>query len=390
MNRIAGEIQVPSETIPALSAKSPSPLNSPYRVSVTEHVRLELEECTIETQSELETPQKKLPSEHRNISISASIPGQTAFSISISTPIHAAPLKPMVATAVVMHPTAPLTIQSKKVVISKPSPKRLTTASAKVRPTTAQYAHKLSQQNQHRQNQVANTKATLQMPKAPPSKLGQPALSRPAPLQPTSQNRLNQSTAASHTSVAKKQGAAPATTTRRVQPNLAPLAKTQAPIQRQPFASQRSVVPPIRTNPAHVTHVPHGEAVRTARVPLAERTTVAASMRAKATTAAIPLRTKQSAASAPAQAKQVTIARRPLTVAVTPEFMKRRTARLKQEPRLTTEQLRTMEADRQRRAFFQELAKKNQGRGLAPRVTFHSQNNGTQAKPSSSVSLWRS
>jgi hypothetical protein len=79
---------------------------------------------------------------------------------------------------------------------------------------------------------------------------------------------------------------------------------------------------------------------------------------------------------------------RPLTLAVTPELMKRRVARIRQDaPRLTTEELRAIEADRARREFLAEQHRKNANRGLAPRLVFDSMRQPTAKAVT--VSHWR-
>lgn len=65
--------------------------------------------------------------------------------------------------------------------------------------------------------------------------------------------------------------------------------------------------------------------------------------------------------------------RRPLTVAVTPEWVKRSTHRIREEPRLTSEQREALEAERKRREFWQAQHAKNVNRGFAPRIHYETQ-----------------
>lgn len=332
--------------------QSPSPLKSPYRVTEVPHTPTQTTTCTIPP---LSTPRMTPQRTNASISISSTIPGKAAMSIAISSSTDDQTSKTMVATAVVTHPPAQ---PAKKVGLSVSSlsannASRLNLAAPKQPVSTKTYVHNLTKQTEPK-------KSGLTMPKAPPSKLGVSSAPksgqlRTAPLQPTSQNRLNQTTASS--SMANK-------TTQSVRrPLLAKKTSPSRPIKHQPFASQRSVVPPIRTHGTSKAPQPSQSTItRPVRVPLSERSTVASAMRAKASAASH---------AATAQSKSVTAVKRMPTVAVTPEFMKRRAARLRDEPRLTTEQLRAMEAERQRRAFLQELARKNANRGNAPRVVYH-------------------
>lgn len=344
--------------------QSPSPLKSPYRVAEAPHTPTQLTTCTIPP---LSTPRMTPQRTNASISISTSIPGKAAMSIAISSSTNEQPHKTMVATAVVTHPPAQparkvgLSVSS----LSANNVSRLNLAAPKQPVSTKTYVHNLTLKAEPK-------KTGLTMPKAPPSKLGLPKTgqARTAPLQPTSQNRLNQATASS--SLASK---ATQSVRRTV---LAKKTSPARPIKHQPFASQRSVVPPIRTNGASKTVQPTQPMVaRPARVPLSERATVASAMRAKASAAS-------HASTVPT--KSVAAVKRMPTVAVTPEFMKRRAARLRDEPRLTTEQLRAMEAERQRRAFLQELARKNANRGFAPRVVYH---HGETATAGGAQNRWR-
>lgn len=338
--------QIPSESSPSSSAPS-SAMNSPYRATEVEHMPVQPTTCTIAPILALPmTPQHG----NTNVSISTSIPGKAAISIAVSSSTENQSQRSMVATAVVTHPTSQAT---KKVGLStSASSARLNPVPIKAPVSTKSFVHGLTQKTE------AN-KTGLSMPQAPASKLGtstaKSGAPRSMPLQPVSQNRLNQPYNAP--ALANK-------STNNVRRTMAAKKTSPArPIKHQPYASQRSVVPPIRTNASSKTIVKSQSTVtRPPRVPLAEKSTVSSMMRAKATAASL---------AASAQPKAVVVSKRPLTVAVTPEFMKRRAARLKNEPRMTTEQLRAMEAERQRRAFLQELARKNANRGMAPRVEYH-------------------
>lgn len=209
--------------------------------------------------------------------------------------------------------------------------------------------------------------------------------SKPAPLQPANANRLNQlhgrTNASVHTDAATKsvKSAKPAISDPK---NQMPTYKngmkrlTTVPVSKQPFASQRSVVAPIRSVPQapllHTSMRPK----RTAALEAKDKQHPPQPLVGKENAPQLYLRTTvpHSKSVPPAISKRTEVVKRQLTVAVTPELMKRRRAKLKEEPRLTTEELRAMEAERLRREFFQDLHKKNANRGLAPRTIFNHPN----------------
>jgi len=236
----------------------------------------------------------------------------------------------------------------------------------------------------------------------------------PAPLQPASSDRLNQLQGRSSTHHPSNSAAAAAAAAvvkpsnklplqvGNVKNNVAtnkngmkrPSTTAPAPVQKQPFASQRSVVPPLRTMPQapllHTSMRAHRGLTAIAnkqqqqQVEQLQVKTSAPAGKENVSSSSQHLRSLAPAGSkpaVPAASKRTEILKRPLTIAVTPELMKRRRAKLKDEPRLTTEQLRAIEAERIRREFFQELHKKNANRGLAPRANFSHHLHATKVAP---------
>jgi hypothetical protein len=266
--------------------------------------------------------------------------------------------------------------------------------------------HSIATNDKENASKMANSRTlsviNMKMP-VPPTTLGtmkKPMVERPLPLQPTNMNRLNQ---VKGTGLAKL--AQPKSKTAVSSKPATKLPSHRSPkilIKRQPFASQRSVIAPIRTasNQALTQSTGLGLGVsssdsrsksRATRVPLHQRSTPPKTQDTKATGKVGTQKSAAARVERPQEMNQETrlaYVKRPLTVAVTPELMKRRTARLKESHRLTTDQLRALEAEKQRREFFQELHRKNLNRGLAPRIAFeHSNTFGSKQAPK--TSHWR-
>lgn len=205
------------------------------------------------------------------------------------------------------------------------------------------------------------------------TKAGKLDKERAKPLQPVSANRLNQvkGTGLAALAQTKKKAVVYSKTTTQRSPKVL--------VKKQPFASQRSVVAPIRTNANQA--IAQGSAFNAA--PAASRVSKMP-VQAKST-ASRPIETS---VKQPLQTRYELV-KRPLTVAVTPELMKRRNARLKESGRLTTEQLRALEAEKKRREFFQELHRKNANRGTAPRVTYDHAVSTSSTRPAAKVGHWR-